>query len=333
MPITNETTILVVDDEPTNLKLLKQVLSDSYRLIFAKSGEQAISVAKSRRPDLILLDVMMPQMNGFEVCEQLKKHQQTRTIPVIFVTAMQEDIDETRGFAIGAVDYITKPISPAVVKARIATHLSLVQAELLREAQVEVIQRLSWAAEYRDVETGQHIKRMSEYCYLIAKKMGFSEHWACTLRLAAPMHDIGKIGITDDVLLKPGKLDPDEAEHMKEHPLIGAKILDGSNSELLQLAHTLALEHHEKFDGSGYPHGKKGEEISIEGRICAVADVFDALTSARPYKAAWPVDKAISLLKEEKGAHFDPLCVDAFLSCLDDVLKVKEQHKDPEYQS
>lgn len=333
MPIKNEITILAVDDEPTNLRLLKQVLCDSYRLIFAKTGEQAISVAKTQRPDLILLDVMMPNMNGFEVCEHLKAQQETRTIPVIFVTAMQEDIDEARGLAIGAVDYITKPISPAVVKARIATHLSLVQADQLREAQVEVIQRLSWAAEYKDVETGQHIKRMSEYCYLIAKKMGFPEYCAHTLRLAAPMHDIGKIGIADDVLLKPGKLDSDEFARMKEHPLIGAKILGGSNSDLLQLAHTLALEHHEKFDGTGYPYGKKGEEISIEGRICAVADVFDALTSARPYKAAWPVEKAINLLKEEKGAHFDPLCVDAFLSCLDDVLKVKDQYKDPEYQA
>ncbi|WP_022944039.1 two-component system response regulator [Pseudoalteromonas ruthenica] len=323
---TQKPTLLAVDDEPTNLKVLNQVLGNDYRLIFAKSGPQALELAHSKQPALILLDVMMPDMSGFEVCEQLKQQPSTQAIPVIFVTAMQDEVDETQGFAKGAVDYITKPISPAIVKARVKNHLSLVQADLLKAAQLELIQRLSHAAEYKDNETGQHIIRMSRYCHIIARAYGFNEAHAESLLLAAPMHDIGKIGIPDNILLKPGRLDQDEYRQMQTHASIGADILAGSSSALIQLAHRLALEHHERFDGSGYPNGLQGEEISIEGRICAIADVFDALTSKRPYKEPWPIDKAVQLLQEEKGKHFDPELVDIFMACLDDILAVKAQY-------
>ncbi|KJZ00707.1 MULTISPECIES: response regulator [Pseudoalteromonas] len=323
---TQKPTLLAVDDEPTNLKVLNQVLGNDYRLIFAKSGPQALELAHSKQPALILLDVMMPDMSGFEVCEQLKQRPSTQAIPVIFVTAMQDEVDETQGFAKGAVDYITKPISPAIVKARVKNHLSLVQADLLKAAQLELIQRLSHAAEYKDNETGQHIIRMSRYCHIIARAYGFNEAHAESLLLAAPMHDIGKIGIPDNILLKPGRLDQDEYRQMQTHASIGADILAGSSSALIQLAHRLALEHHERFDGNGYPNGLQGEEISIEGRICAIADVFDALTSKRPYKEPWPIDKAVQLLQEEKGKHFDPELVDIFMACLDDILAVKAQY-------
>ncbi len=319
-------TLLAVDDEPTNLKVLNEVLGKDYRLIFAKSGEQALTLASQKRPDLILLDVMMPNMSGFDVCKALKQDQETAAIPVIFVTAMQEEIDEANGFSLGAVDYITKPISPAIVRARVKNHLSLVQADLLKSAQLELIQRLSHAAEYKDNETGEHIIRMSRYCHIIALAVGMGEQQAESLLLAAPMHDIGKIGIPDNILLKPGKLDNDEYQHMKAHATIGADILAGSNSALIQLAHRLALEHHERFDGNGYPNGLKGEEISIEGRICSIADVFDALTSRRPYKEPWPVEQAIELMREEKGKHFDPELVDVFISQLDEILAVKEKY-------
>ncbi|TLX50465.1 two-component system response regulator [Pseudoalteromonas ruthenica] len=323
---TQKPTLLAVDDEPTNLKVLNQVLGNDYRLIFAKSGPQALELAHRKQPALILLDVMMPDMSGFEVCEQLKQRPSTQAIPVIFVTAMQDEVDETQGFAKGAVDYITKPISPAIVKARVKNHLSLVQADLLKAAQLELIQRLSHAAEYKDNETGQHIIRMSRYCHIIARAYGFNEAHAESLLLAAPMHDIGKIGIPDNILLKPGRLDQDEYRQMQTHASIGADILAGSSSALIQLAHRLALEHHERFDGNGYPNGLQGEEISIESRICAIADVFDALTSKRPYKEPWPIDKAVQLLQEEKGKHFDPELVDIFMACLDDILAVKAQY-------
>ncbi|MEM0514332.1 MULTISPECIES: two-component system response regulator [Pseudoalteromonas] len=319
-------TLLAVDDEPTNLKVLNEVLGKDYRLIFAKSGEQALMLAAQKLPDLILLDVMMPNMSGFDVCKSLKQNTDTAAIPVIFVTAMQEEIDEANGFALGAVDYITKPISPAIVRARVKNHLSLVQADLLKSAQLELIQRLSHAAEYKDNETGQHIIRMSRYCHIIALAYGMNEQQAESLLLAAPMHDIGKIGIPDNILLKPGKLDDEEYQYMKAHATIGADILAGSSSALVQLAHRLALEHHERYDGKGYPNGLKGEEISIEGRICSIADVFDALTSRRPYKEPWPVEQAIELMREEKGKHFDPELVDVFISQLDKILAVKEKY-------
>ncbi|MDI4652344.1 MULTISPECIES: two-component system response regulator [Pseudoalteromonas] len=321
--ISERARILVVDDEPANLKVIREVLANDYRLSFAKSGELALQLIENEPPKLILLDIMMPDMSGFEVCKVLKANPKTAHIPVIFVTALSHEQDESEGFALGAVDYITKPISPAIVRARVKNHLSLVQAEQLQLAHIDLIQRLGRAAEYKDTDTGEHIARMSRYSKVLALAYGMSEYEAEQLKQAAPMHDVGKIGIPDSVLLKPGRLNENEYEHMKQHALIGAKILENSTSPLLQLAHKLALEHHEKWDGTGYPYGLKGEEISIEGRIVTIADVFDALTSKRPYKKAWTVEEALDLLKDEAGKHFDPQLVDLFIGQIDSIIEIK----------
>lgn len=324
--ISERARILVVDDEPANLKVIREVLANDYRLSFAKSGELALQLIENEPPKLILLDIMMPAMSGFEVCKVLKANPKTAHIPVIFVTALSHEQDESEGFALGAVDYITKPISPAIVRARVKNHLSLVQAEQLQLAHIDLIQRLGRAAEYKDTDTGEHIARMSRYSKVLALAYGMSEYEAEQLKQAAPMHDVGKIGIPDSVLLKPGRLNENEYEHMKQHALIGAKILENSTSPLLQLAHKLALEHHEKWDGTGYPYGLKGEEISIEGRIVTIADVFDALTSKRPYKKAWSVEEAIDLLKDEAGKHFDPQLVDLFIGQIDSIIEIKNTY-------
>jgi len=320
--------VLIVDDEPTNLKVLKQVLQQDYRLSFAKNGADALELAARELPDLILLDVMMPEITGYEVCQQLKLTASTQSIPVIFVTALKDEVDETKGFACGAVDYITKPITPAIVKARVRTHLSLVRAEELKKTHLQLIQRLGRAAEYKDNETGMHVMRMSHISKILALALGFNEDFADKLLQAAPMHDIGKIGIPDHILLKPGRLDDEETRIMQQHPLIGAEILANTNSELIKLAHSVALHHHEKWDGTGYPAGIKGEAIPIEGRIVAVADVFDALTNKRPYKEAWPVDKTMDFFKEQRGKHFDPSIVDALVRELDHILQTVSQWQD-----
>lgn len=324
--ISERARILVADDEPANLKVIREVLANDYRLSFAKSGELALQLIENEPPKLILLDIMMPDMSGFEVCKVLKANPKTAHIPVIFVTALSHEQDESEGFALGAVDYITKPISPAIVRARVKNHLSLVQAEQLQLAHIDLIQRLGRAAEYKDTDTGEHIARMSRYSKVLALAYGMSEYEAEQLKQAAPMHDVGKIGIPDSVLLKPGRLNENEYEHMKQHALIGAKILENSTSPLLQLAHKLALEHHEKWDGTGYPYGLKGEEISIEGRIVTIADVFDALTSKRPYKKAWSVEEALDLLKDEAGKHFDPQLVDLFIGQIDSIIEIKNTY-------
>lgn len=321
-------TILVVDDEPTNLRVLNQVLAKQYRLIFAKNGQEALSLAEKNIPDLILLDVMMPQMTGYQVCETLKADNSLKHIPVIFVTALDDQDDEAKGLNLGAVDYIAKPISAAVVRARVKTHLSLVQADELRRTRLQIIQRLGRAAEYKDNETGMHVMRMSHYSRIIAKGYGFSEIEAENLFNAAPMHDIGKIGIPDSIMLKPGKLTKEEFAVMQQHPEIGAEILGESDSDLIELAKVVSLTHHEKWDGSGYPRGLKGQNIPIEGRIVALADVFDALTSVRPYKDAWPLDKTLAFIDEQTGKHFDPEVVTVFNSKLDELLVVKERWKD-----
>ena len=322
--------ILIVDDEPANLKVMREVLGNQYRMSFAKSGAVALALLEKEQPKLILLDIMMPDMNGFEVCEILKSTPALSHIPIIFVTALGDESDEFKGFELGAVDYITKPISPAIVRARVKTHLSLVQAEQLKQAYVDLVHRLGRAAEYKDTDTGEHIARMSQYSKLLALEFGMGEQQAELLRQAAPMHDVGKIGIPDAILLKPGRLTPDEFDHMKQHAAIGAQILANSSSPLLQLAHKLAIEHHEKWDGSGYPNGLKGEQISVEGRIVAIADVFDALTSKRPYKEAWGVEEALENMQAQAGKHFDPHLINLFVNKLDAIIAIKnalqEQH-------
>jgi len=322
-------TILVVDDEPVNLQVLRQILQQDYQLFFARDGEKALSLAQSERPQLILLDIMMPGLTGLETCLRLKQHPDTRNIPVIFVTALAEDTNEAEGFAVGGVDYITKPVSAPIVLARVKSQLSLVSAETLRETRLQIIQRLGRAAEYKDNETGLHVIRMSHYAREIALAAGMGEEDAEEIFNAAPMHDVGKMGIPDAVLQKPGKLTPDEWEIMKTHAQIGAEIIGDDSSTLLQLASRIALYHHEKWDGNGYPEGLSGEAIPLEARIVALADVFDALTSKRPYKAAWSIEDATSYILNEAGKQFDPELVAAFQVALPKIIEIREQLLDP----
>ena len=332
-------TVLVVDDTPENIDVLAGVLRDKYRVKVATNGERALKIALSDNPpDLVLLDIMMPGMSGYEVCEALKADPRTRKVPVIFVTAMNEVADEQRGFEVGGVDYITKPVSPPLVLARVATHLDLfdqnrvldrkVQERTveLNQTRLEVIRRLGRAAEYKDNETGLHVIRMSHYSRIIAEGMGYSDDYCDTLLNAAPMHDIGKIGIPDRVLLKPGRLDDEEWAIMHKHPEMGARIIGEHSNELLAMAAVVALGHHEKWDGSGYPGKLVAEDIPIEARFVAIADVFDALTTERPYKKAWEVEKAVSLIQENAGGHFDPTMVPVFIERLDDVLAIKKAY-------
>lgn len=328
MNVESKPSLLIVDDEPANLRVMKQILQDEYHLVFAKSGEEALRLAEQNQPNLILLDIMMPGMTGLEVCQSLKSNPVTNHIPVIFVTALDDDADEATGFDLGAVDYISKPVSPPRVRARVKNHLSLVQAELLRATRLQVIQRLGRAAEYKDNETGMHVMRMSHFAAVIARAYGLDEERVDNLLHAAPMHDIGKIGIPDSIMLKPGKLTEEEFSIMKTHPQIGAEILGDDDSELIKLAKTVSLTHHEKWDGTGYPNGLKGEEIPIEGRITALADVFDALTSKRPYKEAWSVEDTMAYLKAQSGKQFEPKLVELLELELEHILQIKAQFKD-----
>jgi putative two-component system response regulator len=317
--------ILAVDDEPTNLQLLRQILQDHYGLLFAKDGERALQLAQQERPDLILLDVMMPGMTGYDVCRKLKSVEATATIPIIFVTALADTADELTGFEAGAVDYISKPVSPPIVKARVRTHLSLVRMDELRETRLQIVQRLGLAAEYKDNETGLHVIRMSHYARLLGLAAGMNEQQADDLLHAAPLHDVGKIGIPDRILQKPGKLDPDEWQIMQSHVSIGANIIGQHERGVLAMAHRIALSHHEKWDGSGYPSGLAGEAIPLEGRIVAVADVFDALTSVRPYKQAWSPEQALQYLRDNRGKHFQPALVDLFMTLMPQVREIMQR--------
>ncbi|TGL37549.1 HD domain-containing phosphohydrolase [Leptospira perdikensis] len=325
MQINSKPTILIVDDEPTNLQILNEILQNEYTLLFAKDGQKGIELAQSQEPELILLDVMMPEMTGHEVCKILKSNEKTKYIPVIFVTALTDVVDEEKGFRLGAVDYITKPVSPPIVKARIKNHLSLVNVNEVKATRLQIVQRLGMASEYKDNETGMHVIRMSHYSQSLALAIGYSTEAAEEILNAAPMHDVGKIGIPDHIIQKPGKLTPEEWEIMKRHPQIGAEIIGDHNSSLLKLAKSIAITHHEKYDGTGYPFQLKGEAIPLEGRIIAIADVFDALTTVRPYKKAWEVDVAIEFLKKESGTHFDPTLVEKFISVLPKILEIKNQ--------
>ena len=320
--------LLVVDDEPTNLQVLRHVLDKDYRLLFATDGTRALQLARQEQPRLVLLDVMMPGMDGYAVCAALKADPATAAIPVIFVTALADAVDETRGFDAGGVDYITKPVSAPVVRARVRTHLSLVRMDELRETRLQIVQRLGRAAEYKDNETGMHVIRMSHFSKLLALAAGHSPAWAEDLLNAAPMHDVGKIGIPDAVLRKPGPLDAAEWDTMRRHPEIGAEIIDDHPSGLLQLAREIALAHHEKWDGSGYPRGLAGEAIPVSARIVAIADVFDALTTRRPYKEPWPVQDALDHITAQAGKHFDPALVALFVPLVPQLLEIRARWSD-----
>jgi len=330
-------TILVVDDVPENLDIIKELLAPDYAIKAAINGETALKIAATYSPDLILLDIMMPGMDGYEVCKRLKSDPDTAKIPVIFVTAMSDAMDEKRGFNAGAVDYVTKPIHPDTVKARVATHLALseqqrtCQAQVtkrtkqLEESQRAAITMLGAAGHYNDTDTGNHIWRMASYAALLARSVHWSVEQTALLELAAPMHDTGKIGIPDAILKAPRRLTIEEMDVIKTHTIIGHSILSKSKTPLFQLAAEIALNHHERWDGSGYPNACAGIKIPESARITAISDVFDALTMKRAYKEAWPVEKAFETIKSESGAHFDPHLVEIFLSLKEEVIKLQKK--------
>lgn len=339
--------VLVVDDTPQNLEVASRILREQYRARVALDGPTALKLAAEAPPDLILLDVMMPGMNGYQVCRKLKANPATQRIPVIFLTAMAEVENEAAAFGAGAVDYIVKPIQAQTLLARVRTHVQLSKQERhladlvnnrtrelekrtqeLELTRLELIRRLGRAAEYKDDDTGLHVIRMSHYARLLAEAAGLSSDRVEVIFNAAPMHDIGKIGIPDHILQKAGPLSPEEWDIMRQHPAIGAGIIGRHDSELLETARIVALTHHEKWDGSGYPRQKIGEDIPIEGRIVAIADVFDALTSKRPYKQAWPLTKAIDYLLEQAGRQFDPQLLPRFIERIPDIQEIRRQYRD-----
>lgn len=371
----SDKTILVVDDTGENLTVIGGLLQPFFRVRVANSGMRALKVARSDpRPDLILLDVMMPEMDGYAVLAELRQDPYTRDIPVMFVTAMDGDQDEEYGLSLGAVDYITKPIRPAILLARVRTHLELKDArDWLRDQngylEGEVSRRmrendlikdvslnaLALLAEKRDNETGNHLYRTQAYVEALMQQLqdhprfrhALSAAQRQLIAKAAPLHDIGKVGIPDQILLKPARLTPEEFEIMKTHSLIGAeaieaaieRVVGGDRARLdelqgntpldfLVVARHIALGHHEKWDGSGYPQGQRGDAIPIPARLMALADVFDALTCKRHYKKAFPLEQAVALLVEGRGTHFDPDVVDAFLAIQDRFADIAQRYAD-----
>lgn len=315
--------LLIVDDNPHNLAAMRQILAGLYPLIFARNGEEALALALGASPALILLDVEMPGMDGYEVCRRLQAHEATRDIPVIFVTGKEGPAYEAKGFDAGGVDYITKPVVPVIVKLRVKAHLAWVRASQLESSYREAIYMLGTAGHYNDTDTGVHIWRMAAYSAAVAKASGWGPDECRNLELAAPMHDTGKIAIPDAILRKPGKLDEAEWVVMRTHTTIGHQILGQSHAPVFQLAAEVALNHHERWDGSGYPAGLVGEAIPESARIVAMADVFDALTMKRPYKEAWSVERALQTMEGESGKHFDPRLFAAFQACMPELLDIK----------
>ena len=346
--VASPATILIVDDTPENLSVLGELLQPSYRVRAANSGKRALQIARSiPHPDLILLDVMMPEMDGYDVLAELRADPATRHIPVVFVTAMDGTEDEERGLDHGAVDYITKPLRPAIVLARVRTHLELKQARdflkdqntyletevnrrmgenrLIQEVSIHALARL---AETRDPETGNHLLRTQEYVRALANGLKdhprfsayLDERTVNALAQSAPLHDIGKVGIPDHILLKPGKLTVEEFEIMKTHAKLGSDAIEQAERdsekevEFLGIAKEIAHYHHEKWNGSGYPEGLKGDDIPISARLMALADVFDALICKRVYKAAMSFDDAYRIIVNDSGTHFDPDVVAAFVT-------------------
>jgi len=347
--------ILVVDDQSKNIELLEAHLVPlGYDVVRASSGEEALEKISANEIDLILLDIMMPGMDGFEVTRRVRLDDTHRLLPIILVTALKEMEDRVKGIDAGCDDFISKPFDKLELLARVRSLLKvkayndlkdhyqkelesevakrteeLKQAfEKIKAASLETIYRLSMAAEYKDEDTGTHIKRMSHYSAAIARRLGLDANFVETILYAAPMHDVGKIGIPDLILLKPAKLDPLEWEIMKQHTVIGAKILKGSDAEYIKLGEIIAQSHHEKWDGRGYPKGLKGLAIPIACRIVALADVFDALTTKRPYKEPIPVDQSLTIIREGRGTHFDPDVVDAFFAIQEEILIIKKQYAD-----
>lgn len=338
--------VLVVDDDPLSVMLIEETLIEAgYKsVITCEDPREAVGLFLDNQSDIILLDINMPHLSGYDILELIRKAAPSRFVPVIVLTSQSDNEARFKALDLGAMDFITKPFEKAEILTRIRNMLTvrLLQKRVenqnvileekvkertreLKQTQLEIIQRLATAAEYRDDDTGLHIERMSKMCEVLGKAYGMDEKQRDLLLNAAPMHDVGKIGIPDNVLLKPGKLDKDEWIIMQSHATIGGEILGGNRSELMQMAKRIALTHHEKWDGKGYPNGISGEEIPIEGRIAALADVFDALTSERPYKKAWKVEDAVAEINKCKGAHFEPRLVDLFNDVIDEFVALKEE--------
>ncbi|MBK1648853.1 response regulator [Rhabdochromatium marinum] len=355
-------TILVVDDTPDNLSLISGLLKDHYRVKVTNNGERALKILRSDTPpDLVLLDIMMPGMDGYEICRQLKADPATRDVPVIFLTGKAEVEDEMRGLAMGAVDYITKPISPPIVLARVKNHLMLkASADFLRDKadylehevarrtceiaaiQDVTIMAMASLAETRDTETGNHIRRTQHYVKILAEKLRTHPRFAAQLDeetiamlfKSAPLHDIGKVGIPDRILLKPGRFEPHEFEIMKTHTTLGRDAIQAAEDQLgmtvafLTTAKEIAYGHQEKWDGSGYPEGLAGDAIPLSARLMAVADVYDALISRRVYKESMSHEQAVSIMQEGRGSHFDPDITDAFLELQEDFRAIAARYAD-----
>lgn len=353
MPDLSHSKILIVEDSETNIDILVGSLKDSYELTVAIDGYEALEAVAEEIPDLILLDVVMPGMSGYEVCDRLKSRDETRDIPIIFLTGMTDVQDKAKAFELGAVDYITKPFEVLELKARVKNHLDLKftkmllsdqnkhlehmvmeRTEQLYKTQSAMIYALAALAETRDAETGEHIKRTQYFIRILAETLRrsgyFSEQltdeYIHMLYDSAPLHDIGKVGVPDEILLKPGKLTPNEFEIMKLHTIYGRRTLESAERQLgamsfLTLAKEIAYAHHEKWDGTGYPLGLRGESIPLSGRLMALVDVYDALVSERPYKKPFSHEYARDILIEGSKTHFDPRIVEAFLLCEEEFLK------------
>lgn len=361
---TENATVLVVDDTPDNLFLMSGLLKDLYKVKVASGGDKALRIAQSGTPpDLILLDVMMPDLDGYEVCRRLKENPATRDIPVIFLTAKSAVDDEKKGFELGACDYITKPVSPPIVMARVKNHLALkASADFLRnkndylerevalrtrevsEVQNVTIHAMASLAETRDTDTGNHLRRTQNYVKALAQALQshprfsgiLTDSYITSLFKSAPLHDIGKIGIPDSILLKPGRLEPQEFEIMKTHTTLGRDVIQsaedslGIKVEFLTIAKEIAYSHQEKWDGSGYPLGLAGDAIPVSARLMAVADVYDALISKRVYKDGMPHEKAAQIIVEGRGQHFDPDMVDTFVALQDEFRAIAARYADSE---
>ncbi|MEO8410746.1 MAG: HD domain-containing phosphohydrolase [Propionivibrio sp.] len=343
--------VAIVDDNDINLTLFKALvlkLGDCEPVLFADASKGLLWCVENR-PDLVIVDYMMPVLDGLQFIARFRAEPGCEETPVLMITANDGKDVRYEALQIGATDFLTKPVDRVEFAARVNNMLALGAsrrkladraawlAEEVRKAiaalharEQELLYRMSRAAEFRDPESGAHIQRMAHYSHLIAAKLGLSEDDQSLILQAAPMHDVGKIGIPDYILLKPSTLRPEEFAVMKTHAALGFELLRGSESLILQAAATIAISHHEKFDGSGYPYGTAGEDIPLFGRIVAVADVFDALTSERPYKKAWSIERSVAYLREGLGGHFDPRCVDAFLACWDDILRIHQQYQDEE---
>lgn len=342
--------VLIIDDEFTSRVILERIVKNIQSNIKVNTFADpiaAMSWASTNHPDLILVDYLMDAMSGLAVVNQIRNTKHLKDVPIVIVTALEDKNVRYELLDAGATDYINKPIDPYECRVRCRNLLALRlnqktiqnRAEWLENAvekatqqildrEQETLYRLAKAGEYRDFDTGNHVLRMAKYSRLIAESLGLSEDRCNLIEVAAPLHDIGKIGIPDHILLKPGKHTPEETILMRKHPLIGHKILHDSPSKFIALAAEISLGHHEKFDGSGYPSGLSGEHIPLESRIVAVADVYDALTSVRPYKKAWPSEQALDYVTMNKGAHFDPDCVEAFVSQYSKVTLIAQQLHD-----